>query len=82
MPLLGSLIKKAYALKNKPVEKRRRTVAPETAQHKQLVRLLRKAQFTALGEHYKFSKILEASDIEQAFKNAVPIHDYKSMYKR
>lgn len=82
MPLLGSLIKKAYALKNKPVEKRRRTVAPEIAQQKQLAKLIRKAQFTAIGEHYKFSKILETRNIEEAFKSKVPIHDYKSMYKR
>ena len=82
MPLLGSLIKKAYALKNKPVEKRRRAVAPETAQKKQLAKLLRKAQFTAFGEHYKFSQKLAADDLVQAFKTTVPIHDYKSMYKR
>ena len=82
MPLLGSLIKKAYALKNKPVEKRRRTVAPEIAQKKQLAKLIRKAQFTAFGEHYKFSKILAAKNIEQAFNSKVPIHDYQSMYKR
>jgi hypothetical protein len=82
MPLLGSLIKKAYALKNKPVEKRRRTVAPEIAQKKQLAKLMRKAQFTAFGEHYKFSKILAAKDFEQSFRSNVPIHDYKSMYKR
>ena len=82
MPLLGSLIKKAYALKNKPVEKRRRTVAPEIAQKKQLAKLMRKAQFTAFGEHYKFSKILTSKDIEKEFRSIVPIHDYKSMYKR
>lgn len=82
MPLLGSLIKKAYALKNKPVEKRRRTVAPEIAQQKQLAKLIRKAQFTAIGEHYKFSKMLEQKSVEEAFKSKVPIHDYKSMYKR
>lgn len=82
MPLLGSLIKKAYALKNKPVEKRRRTVAPETAQKKQLAKLIRKAQFTAFGEHYKFSKMLNSKDIEQVFVSKVPIHDYRSMYKR
>jgi len=82
MPLLGSLIKKAYALKNKPVEKRRRTVAPEIAQKKQLAKLIRKAQFTAFGEHYKFSKMLASKNIERAFHTKVPIHDYQSMYKR
>ena len=82
MPLLGSIIKKAYALRNKPIEKRLVTLNPEAAQKKQLVKLMRKAQFTALGEHYKFSKLLNSSNVEEAFAESVPVHDYKAMYKR
>ena len=82
MPFLGSIIKRAYALRNKPIEKRLVSLNPEKAQKEQLIKLLRKAQFTAIGEHYKFSKILNSEDVEQAFSNTVPVHDYKAMYKR
>lgn len=82
MPLLGSIIKKAFELRNKPVEKQLSKLDPVEAQKKELVKLLRKAQFTAIGEHYKFSKLLNLPDPERAFKNSVAVHDYQSMYKR
>ncbi len=82
MPFLGSIIKSAYALRHKPIEKRLETLDPKTAQHQQLKKLIRKAQFTAFGEHYKFSKLLSDKNIEATFKETVPVHDYKSMYKR
>ena len=82
MPLLGSIIKSAYALRNKPIEKKLKVLNPVTAQKKQLEKLLKTAQYTAFGEHYKFSKILSSPDIEKAFNDIVPVHDYKSMYKR
>jgi len=82
MPLLGSIIKSAYQLRNAPEEKKLKTIGPVKAQKKQLARLLRKAQFTAFGEHYKFNQILGSENIEKEFKNSVPVHDYKSIYKR
>jgi len=82
MPLLGNIIKSAYSLRHKPVEKKLKRLNPVVAQKKQLVRLLKKAQYTAFGEHYKFSKILTAYNVEKAFKETVPPHDYHSMYKR
>jgi hypothetical protein len=82
MPLLGSIIKSAYQLRNAPEEKKLKFIDPVKAQQKQLAKLLRKAQFTAFGEHYKFNLILTADNIEKAFKKAVPVHDYKSIYKR
>jgi hypothetical protein len=82
MPLLGSIIKRAYQLRNAPEEKKLKTISPVKAQKKQLAKLMRKAQFTAFGEHYKFHKILTSSNIEKAFKETVPVHDYKSIYKR
>lgn len=82
MPLLGSLIKSAYTLRNKPVELKQQWVNPVKAQEKQLVKLLRKAQFTAFGEHYKFSEILSAGNVSEAFRKMVPVHDYSKMYKR
>ncbi|HHL57481.1 MAG TPA: GH3 auxin-responsive promoter, partial [Bacteroidetes bacterium] len=82
MPLLGSIIKRAYQLRNAPEEKKLQTITPVKAQKKQLAKLLRKAQYTAFGEHYKFQNLLAAADFEKAFKQTVPIHDYKSIYKR
>lgn len=82
MPLLGSLIKSAYTLRNKPVELKQHWAHLKTTQTRQLVKLLRKAQFTAFGEHYKFSKILASDNVLLAFRDTVPVHDYSKMYKR
>ncbi len=82
MPLLGSIIKRAYALRHIPIEKKLGALDPKLAQQQQLKKLIRKTQFTAFGEHYKFSKLLASDNIEKAFKETVPLHDYKSMYKR
>lgn len=82
MPILGSIIKSAYALRNKPEEKKLNRLNPAEAQRKQLKKLIRKAQFTAFGEHYKFSGLLDQKDFESVFRNRVPVHDYNSMYKR
>lgn len=82
MPLLGTIIKSAYALRHIPIEKKLEALDPKSAQQQQLKKLIRKAQFTAFGEHYKFSKLLASNNIEKAFKDTVPLHDYKSMYKR
>ncbi len=82
MPLLGSIIKRAYALRNMPVEKKLSVLHPATAQEEQLRKLVRKAQFTAFGEHYKFAQLLNSENIVEDFRKSVPMHDYKSMYKR
>ena len=82
MPILGSIIKKAFELRNLPVEKQRRNHNPAKAQKKELAKLLRKAQFTAIGEHYKFSQLLDSNDVQKSFENTVPVHNYQSMYKR
>lgn len=82
MPILGSIIKKAFELRNLPVEKQRRKLNPVTAQKRELVKLLQKSQFTAIGEHYKFSNILNTPDVQKSFENTVPVHDYQSMYRR
>ncbi len=82
MPLLGSIIKSAYAIRNKPLEKKLVKLNPAEEQRKQLKKLLRKAQFTAFGEHYKFSEIIVSKNLESNFRESVPVHDYKTMYKR
>ncbi len=82
MPLLGSIIKKAYTLRNLPFEKGLNKTSAVELQKKQLGKLLKKAQFTAFGEHYKFSKLLENKNYSEIFKETVPTHDYQLMYKR
>jgi hypothetical protein len=82
MPILGSIIKKAFELRNLPVEKQRQKQNPVVAQKKELVKLLRKAQFTAIGEHYKFSNLITSNDVQKSFEETVPVHDYQTMYKR
>lgn len=81
MPIFGSIIKKAYELRNLPIEKRSR-IDPYKAQKKVLGKLLRKAQFTAFGEYYHFTKLLRNKDFVTAFRESVPIHDYNSMFQR
>jgi hypothetical protein len=82
MPILGTIIKKAYELRNLPVEKKKQKLQPIQAQHDVLKKLLRKAQFTAFGEYYDFDSILESKNITEAFKNQVPVFDYNNMYKQ
>jgi hypothetical protein len=82
MPILGSIIKKAFELRNMPVEKQRKRFDPVEAQKAELIKLLKKAQFTAIGEHYAFNKIISSNNVIDAFAKTVPVHDYQSMYKR
>ncbi len=82
MPILGTIIKKAYELRNLPVEKKKLKLQPIHAQQDVLKKLIRKAQFTAFGEHYDFDQILESRDITETFRKHVPVFDYNNMYKQ
>ncbi len=81
MPILGSIIKKAYELRNLPLELRANQ-NPVLTQKKVLSKLLKKAQYTAFGEHYNFSEILKEDDLFKAFQKKVPVFDYNSMFKK
>lgn len=80
MPILGSIIKKAYEIRNLPNEMRSNINVVST-QKKVLTKLLKKAQLTAFGEHYNFSEILKEKDLVKAFQNGVPVFDYNTMFK-
>ncbi len=80
MPILGSIVKKAYEIKHMPARKKKR-VDPYKAQVRVLRKLIKKAQFTAFGEHYGFSEMLRQDDIVKVFKSKVPTCDYNSMFK-
>lgn len=82
MPILGTLIKKAYELRNVPVELKKQRINPLQAQEEQLRALLRKAQFTSFGEQYNFSDMMNSKNVVEAFRNTVPVFDYNAMYKQ
>lgn len=80
MPLLGSIIKTAYTLRQLPLEIKK-NVTPLQAQQRELVRLLTRARDTAFGEFYHFNEILTQQDPLSAFQEQVPVHDYTLMFK-
>lgn len=79
MAIIGSVIKRSFELRERIP--RIRTKDGYKQQTKVLKKLLAKAEFTAFGEHYNFSKILGAEDVISAFQSTVKTHDYNSMYK-
>lgn len=79
MQLLGTIIKQAYRLKDRPNLRRKKT--NWKVQTRELKRLLRKAQFTSFGEFYKFDEILSQRNIVSSFQDSIPIADYSIMYR-
>jgi len=81
MPILGSIIKSAIELRSKiPIEKINNDSLK--AQKRSLKKLLRKAQVTAFGEHYDFTSLLKQKNVIKAFQQAVPVHDYNSIFRK
>jgi hypothetical protein len=80
MALLGSILKRTIDL-NKKLPKFRRKDA-YGKQVKTLKKLLSKAEFTAFGEHYNFTRILADTDPVNAFRKTVDVHDYTSMFRK
>lgn len=80
MPLLGSLIRRAYELRQIPLSLPRPN--PAAAQRRVLISLLRKAQDTAFGTSYDFRSVLAGKNPEALFRSRVPVHDYSSMFSR
>ncbi|MFA5727357.1 MAG: GH3 auxin-responsive promoter family protein, partial [Saccharofermentanaceae bacterium] len=78
MPILGSLIRKAYELRQFPIDIS--VLNPVVEQAKVLKKLLLRAQNTALGEHYGFGNIVSSPDFVDLFRKTVPVHDYGSMF--
>jgi len=79
MPLLGSLIKQV--IKARSLVKLRRLTA-ETQQKQVLRKLLRKAEFTEFGKHYKFSVTVNSKNIREDFRESVPAFNYNSIYNQ
>lgn len=77
MAIIGSILKKAVDIRGKIPKKNNFY----TQQQKTLKKLLSKAEHTAFGEHYHFTKLLQEKDPVPLFQNTVKTHDYSSMYK-
>ncbi len=78
MAILGSIVKKTIEVGARIPK---RNLTPYRQQVKTLKKLLTKAKYTAFGEHYKFSQILQNKNPIDAFRSTVPAHDYQSMFK-
>lgn len=80
MAILGSILKKTINL-NTRLPKFRHPDAYQK-QIKTLKKLLSKAEFTAFGEHYHFTRILAEQDPVSVFRSTVDVHDYNSMFRK
>ena len=80
MALLGKILKRTINFNQKLPKFRRKDAYQK--QVKTLRKLLSKAEFTAFGEHYNFTKILASNDPVAAFRSTVEVHDYNSMFRK
>lgn len=78
MAILGSILKTVVDTRGK-IPKRSDFYTQQT---KVLKKLLKKAEFTAFGEYYHFTKLLQAKNPIEGFQSTVQIHDYSSLYKQ
>src|SRR5690349_6848193 len=79
MALLGSILKQAIGLR------KAMTRMPQDGsriQAKTLLRLLSHDEYTAFGEQYNFSKLLNEKELVKSFQAAVPMHDYNKIFRR
>lgn len=53
---------------------------PRRQQNRVLKKLLRRARFTAFGQHYRFDDILLSRHPAKVFQEKVPVHDYNKIY--
>ncbi|MCC6690066.1 MAG: GH3 auxin-responsive promoter family protein [Bacteroidia bacterium] len=80
MALLGTLLKRTIEIGGKLPTIRKSNAYQ--LQLRTLRRLLAKAEFTAFGEHYNFTKTLRSNDIISSFIQSVDTHDYNSIFKK
>lgn len=78
MALLGQIIKRYLKIQSKF---NLRSASPRRYQQIELKRLLKSAEKTQFGKHYKFKEILQDKDAYQQFARTIPYHNYSSMYK-
>jgi GH3 auxin-responsive promoter len=79
MAILGTILKRTFELSQRMPKLKK--VDGYKQQEKVLRKLLTRAEFTAFGECYQFSKIVNASSVVDLFQEKVPTHDYNNIYK-
>ena len=80
MAILGSILKRTFEIRERIPKIRK--VNGYKQQIKVLRKLLAKAEFTAFGEYYGFSKLVNEKDVVTAFQSTVRTHDYNSMFTK
>jgi hypothetical protein len=79
MNLFGNIIKNALSLRKKFEVGVKHTAKQK--QQKQLIKLLKQAQFTEFGIHYKFNEILDnPTTAQELFKKNVPVFNYNKIF--
>jgi len=82
MPVLSQILKKVTCLSVSDKQKDFVLAEAVDIQNKTLSYLTRRAKFTAFGEHYRFQEMISKGNLEEQFKQTVPIHTYGDMYVR
>ncbi len=80
MAILGTILKRTFELRERIPKIKK--VNGYKQQMKVLRKLLSKSEFTAFGEHYNFSKLVNEKDVISAFQQTVSTHDYNAMFKK
>ena len=80
MAFIGKAIKRALTLQ-KTLNIVRRRQSPVKKQEKTFLKLIKKAQDTAFGEHFGFSEILDSKNPIALFQSRVPVYDYDSIHR-
>ncbi|MEY4927692.1 MAG: hypothetical protein RI894_2128 [Bacteroidota bacterium] len=80
MAIIGALIQRGMRFGTRLDSFRNNDI--RDSQRKTLRRLLRAAQQTSFGKHYNFKKIGQYRDVEAAFQQEIPCHDYNAMYEK
>ncbi len=85
MALSGLFIKKGLELGDAAVKTRTlpnllAAPSPWDLQKKVLKKLISKAQWTGFGQYYHFSKLLQAQNLAQAYKQTIPVFDYDKLF--
>lgn len=79
MPIFGSLINRALRIRK---QFRIPHGTAKTYQMQVLKRLMMKAMFTEFGREYNFAELLGHADWLDGYRQAVPFHNYNTMYSR
>lgn len=79
MAILGSIVKKTIDIRSKLPASGSSDAWKQ--QKRVLKKLLTRAEYTAFGEHYGFTRILNEKDYAGAFRKQVPAFDYNSIFK-